>query len=272
MDKDRSYQPIKNKFVLAPPDPLKPVSLTPRLTVLQEFAAAYASNFYEFLFNFFDKMPQAVILADRAGQVVVFNRAAGTLLGYQPEEVVGHCTLWDFCNGAANPPAFQAALQKGLKFPDEEVEMQARNTRQGPFKALISGLYGQDGGLLGATANLGSPAEIRADGPIPENPAHKASISGLVSAIAHEINNPLQTLRTSLELGLDPRKTPHRRKGYLQAADREISRIARTITLLQQFHPASGSEKLPGDSDFSVQAALDLLDQEIKHKQNNQAK
>jgi PAS domain-containing protein len=269
MDKDRSYQPIENKFVLAPLDPLKPASLNTRLAVLQEFAAACDSNFGEFLFSFFDKMPQALILADRTGQVVVFNRAAGILLGYQPEEVVGRCTLWDFCNGAATPPAFQAALQLGLQFPDEEVEMQARNARQGPFKALISGLYGQDGGLLGATANLGSPAEIRAAGQLSENPARQARISGLVSAIAHEINNPLQTLRTSLELGLDPRKTPHRRKGYLQAADQEISRIARTISLLQQFHPASGSEKLPGDGDFSVQAALDLLDQEIKHKNNN---
>ncbi|MDB5082525.1 MAG: signal transduction histidine kinase, nitrogen specific, NtrB [Chloroflexi bacterium] len=266
MEKDRSLQRVNKELLQASKPPDAPVSVTAQLAVLHEFAVEQGSIFCEFLYSFFDKLPQTVILADRKGQIVVFNQAASFLLDYQPGEVVGQRTLWDLCNGPTNPPAFKAAMEVGSGFPDEEVNMYPRQGLKGPFTAKIRGLYAQDGTLMGASAHLGSLVEIRAIEQERKTLRRKASIGGIVSAIAHQINNPLQTLRTSLELGLDSRKTPHHRKAYLKAADYEISRISQTINLLRHFYPASDMGKLASEVNFSIQGVLGLLDKEIKQK------
>ncbi len=254
-------QPANNWLPLAPP-----VGFSTQLTAFYELAQAQGPAFWDFLGSFFDKLPQGIILTDRVGQVVIFNPVASAFLGYSPDEVIGHWNLWDFCKESTNSPAFQVGLQLGSGFPDEEVEMQARNTRKSPYKARICGLYGRDGILLGASANLGSLAEIRAIERERQTMIRKDSIGKIVSALAHEINNPLQTLRTSLELGFDPRKTHQRRKGYLNVANHEISRIAQIITVLRRFYPANTNEKLSADVNYSIQIALGQLDKEIKQK------
>jgi nitrogen-specific signal transduction histidine kinase len=242
-----------------------PVDSNNRLAAFYELAQAQGPAFWDFLGSFFDQLPQGLILADRTGRVVLFNPVASDFLGYKPEEVVGQWNLWDFCKASANPPVFKAGLQSGTGFADEEVEMQGR---KGRFKARITGLYGRDGMLLlGAIANLGSLSEIGAIERERRTMGRKISIAKIVSALAHEINNPLQTLRTSLELGLDPRKTHQRRKDYLHVANNEISRIAQIITVLRRFYPDDSNGKLSADVNSSVQTALNILDKEIK--QNN---
>ncbi len=261
MAKKIPYQPANNWLPLTPP-----VVLNTQLAAFYELAQAQGLAFWDFLGSFFDKLPQGIILTDRVGRVVILNPVASAFLGYSPEEVIGHWNLWDFCKESAPSPAFQVGLQLGNGFPDEEVEMQARNIRKSPYKARICGLYGRDGFLLGATANLGSLAEIRAIEQEHRIMTRKVSIGKIVSALAHEINNPLQTLRTSLELGLDPRKTHQRRKGYLNVANHEISRIVQIITVLRRFYPADTNEKLSADVNYSIQIALGQLGKEIKQK------
>lgn len=260
MAKKVPSQPPANRL------PLPPAGFdAEEIAVLGDLAQAHGVKFWDFLAAFFEKLPQGVILADQTGRVVVFNRAAAEILGCRPEEVIGLYHLWEFC---ADPdPAWRAGLAAGKTFADEEIEMQGGSSRKGVFKARLCGLYAQDGGLVGAAAYLDSLAEIRAVEREQRTMSRKVSIAKIVSALAHEINNPLQTVRTSLELGFDSRKTHQRRTGYLKVANHEISRIAHIITVLRRFYPVDGNEKLSADVNFAVRAAFGLLDKEIKQKE-----
>lgn len=242
------------------------VSLIP----FYDMARDQGPAFWEWLAAFFARLPQGIILTGPDGRVVIFNQAAASFLGYTPAEVVGVMSLGDLCKPSTGDrsPAFLDGLEGESSFRAEDIELIARDTGNGnipsTFKAHVCGLYGHKGELLGIFANLGSLNEYRAATRERRTMVRKVSIGKIVSALAHEINNPLQTLRTSLELGLDSRKPYQRRRNYLEVADAEISRISHIIMVLRRFYPSNDNENLSADVNFSIHAALDSLTKDLR--------
>ncbi|HEX2912879.1 MAG TPA: ATP-binding protein [Chloroflexia bacterium] len=237
------------------------------LTPLQEMAVLSGPLFWDLLEGVFNNLSQGVIVADDTGRVVVFNRAAQQIMGYTSDEVVGKLSLWDFCGDCPTPPLFRNSLLQGQSFPEEEVEMSGKDDRNHPIGVKVTPLYNQQQILVGALASLRSLEEIRAQERERKSLVRLASIGRIISAVAHEINNPLQAVRTSLELGLDSRKSPQRRQEYLQAADQEILRIARIINRMRDFYRPNPAEKHPTDVNATLQDALNLLDKQISNLQ-----
>lgn len=240
-----------------------PIEMAPSLSALQELARQ-DEDIWELLAGVFDNLSQGIILADRNGRVVVFNQVAEKIMGYRAAEVVGRQSLWDFCEECDQPPLFRESLLHGQSFPEEEVEMYAKDNRRGPVGVKVTPLYGQDGALKGALATIRSLEEIRAREREHKSLVRLASIGRIISAIAHEINNPLQTVRTSLELGLDPRKTPDRRQAYLETADQEITRISRVIGQMRNFYRPNPGQKQPTAVNDTLREALALLNKPIE--------
>jgi len=234
----------------------KQITRPASLEALQVLAAKEGSHFWEMLTGVFDSLNQAIIIADRNGRVVVFNQVAEQVMGYQASQVVGRSSLWDFCEECDRPPLFRESLSNGHSFPEEEVEM---NATQGTVGVKVTALYGQDGQLEGALAVVRSLDEIRQQEHERKNLVRLAAIGRIIAAVAHEINNPLQTVRTSLELALDPRKSEERRHHYLKAADQEISRIAHVIGQMRSFYRPSPGQKHPTHSNDKLRDAISLL-------------
>lgn len=236
----------------------RPGSVTPNpsLAALSVLAAKENNHFWEMLLEVFDNLNQGIIIADRNGRVIVFNHIAEQIMGYAAHEVVGRSSLWDFCEECDRPPLFRESLSNGHSFPEEEVEM---NGVQGVVGVKVTALYNQAGGLEGALAVIRSLAEIRQQEHERKHLVRLAAIGRIISAVAHEINNPLQTVRTSLELALDPRKSPERRQHYLKTADQEISRIAHIIAQMRSFYRASPGESHPTHLNDKLRDAISLL-------------
>ncbi len=249
---------VKKPSAPTPANAVSPAKLNVALKPFFDMAQSQGPAFWEWLAAFFARLPQGVILTGRDGRVVIFNEAASFFLGYKPGEVVGCLYLWDLCKSPANRD-FRKGLEQGNGFPEEDVDIVPYDRRSETFKARVCGLYGTDGELLGAFASLGSGAEVQAAERERRTMVRRVSIGKIVSALAHEINNPLQTLRTSLELGLDSRKTYQRRKGYLEVANTEISRISQIIMVLRRFYPSNDNEILSADVNFSIQVTLDSV-------------
>lgn len=240
-----------------------PIEMAPSLSALQELARQ-DEDIWELLAGVFDNLSQGIILADRNGRVVIFNQVAEKIMGYRAAEVVGRQSLWDFCEECDQPPLFRESLLHGRSFPEEEVEMYAKDNRRGPVGVKVTPLYGQDGALKGALATIRSLEEIRAREREHKGLVRLASIGRIISAIAHEINNPLQTVRTSLELGLDPRKTPDRRQAYLETADQEITRISRVLGQMRDFYRPNPGQQQPTAVNETLREALALLNKQIE--------
>jgi two-component system sensor histidine kinase AtoS len=230
------------------------------LAALQKLAADKGSQFWYFLAEVFDTLHQGVIVADQSGLVVIFNKRAEQIMGYSAAEVLGRSSLWDFCEECDRPPLFRESLSNGQSFPEEEVEMSGRN---GTIGVRVTALYGPDGRLEGALATLRSLDEVRQREKEQKNLVRLAAIGRIISAVAHEINNPLQTVRTSLELALDPRKSTERRRDYLQAADQEISRISRIIGQMRSFYRPTPGEKQATVVNAKLQEAITLLEKPL---------
>ncbi len=242
------------------------VELATPLAALQELARQDEDNFWELLSGVFSNLTQGIILADRQGRVMVFNQAAQDIMGYQASEVIGKHSLWDFCESCDRPPLFRESLLHGQSFPEEEVEMSGKNNwpvASSTIGVKVAPLYGRQGTLLGALATLRSLDQLRAREQERKSLMRMASIGRIISVVAHEINNPLQAVRTSLELGLDPRKTAARRRAYLATADKEIERISRVIGQMRRFYRPNPGEKRLTDVNLILREALALLDKQI---------
>lgn len=247
---------------------LPPVNSGTSLLPFYKMTQEQGKTFWEWLDAFFAKLTEGVILTNSEGRVVIFNEAAEAFLGYKPEEVIGKLFLWNLCGPRVpgTTPLFRRGLEKGSSFPEEEVEFVAKDDPQQTYNGRVCGLYGHEGELLGAFANLGSLAEHRAAERERRTMVRKVSIGKIVSALAHEINNPLQSLRTSLELGLDSRKNRQNRESYLEVANTEISRISQIIMVLRRFYPSHDHETFSADVNYSIQTALEVLQKEFNRQ------
>ncbi len=242
----------------------QPNELSVSLAALQQLAHLEGPQFWEILVAVFDNLKRGLIVADRDGRVVVFNQSAQDMMGYRAGEVIGKLSLWDFCEDCNRPPLFPESLLQGRSFLEEEVEMTRKDGKGRPVGVKVTPLYGSGGILIGAMAALRSLDELRAREREHKSLVRMASIGRIISAIAHEINNPLQAVRTSIELGLDPRKSPQRRQEYLQTADHEITRIARVIGQMRDFYRPTPGEKQPTDVTLTLGQALGWLDKKIQ--------
>lgn len=246
------------------------VEMTPQLAsedvaanALFEFAYNERDDFWPMLRTIFDSVNQGIIVANRYGRVTIFNQKAQQIMGYTTEDVVGRCLLWDFCDSCESPPVFQKSLMEGQCFPPTEIEMYTKDSSVA-LGVRVTPLYNKDNELQGAVATIRDLGAWRARKREQRSLVRMASIGRIVSAIAHEINNPLQTVRTSLELGFDPRKSSERRQEYLRTADQEISRIAKIIGQMRKFYRPSAAEEIESDVNEVINDALYILEENLQ--------
>ena len=114
-----------------------PVASDVPLTPFFEMSQSHSPLFREWMADFFAKLPQGVILTGQDGRVVIFNEAAGSFLGYKPEEVVGRLFLWELCKPLPNgqPPAFRVRPRKRQQFPGRR----GRDASQGRAARKLQG-------------------------------------------------------------------------------------------------------------------------------------
>lgn len=92
-----------------------------------------------------------------------------------------------------------------------------------------------------------------------------AAMGRLAAALAHEINNPLQAVQSSLELALDFPLPSAEREQYLQAARREIEHLTTIASRVLDFARPPKAERRPLQVVEAVDLALALANKQIQH-------
>jgi signal transduction histidine kinase/CheY-like chemotaxis protein len=93
-----------------------------------------------------------------------------------------------------------------------------------------------------------------------------AATGRLAAALAHEINNPLQTIHSSLEMMLLFPMEPEQQREYIQMADEEVQRLISLVTRILEFARKPKRSPRPTQLDNVVNRVLGLADKHLQHR------
>ncbi len=103
-----------------------------------------------------DDLPVGVLVADRDGRIVLYNRAQEVITGIGREKALGAYLFRDYASHAAPEviEAFQQATREVVRGRELEFDYTDRYSREKRFRARISTLYGNDGNIHGVIQTL----------------------------------------------------------------------------------------------------------------------
>ena len=167
-----------------------------------------------------ESLPSGLFTTDTVGNVLIFNRAAEKITGIKSSSVIGH------------------RIDKVLpffKFPFTVGRREDTITVNGAVKVIglgISTLKGIDkdestSGFIGIFQDLTQLKKLEAE---MKNKEKWAAIGELSSNIAHEIRNPLASLKGSIEMLKEDMVGEGYKKKLMEIALKEMERLNRIIT------------------------------------------
>ena len=161
-------------------------------------------------------MEDGVVMVDTQGVVRLFNPAAGRIVGWKPEEVIGldFRSILPLVNehGQTYPPSshpFEKVLQTNQVARDSKATLISRSGRQVPISLIVS--------PASPVAASGAVAVFR---DITKEKAEESERAEFISTASHEMRTPIAAIEGYLSLALNPKVAqidPHA-KSYLQKA------------------------------------------------------
>jgi len=166
-----------------------------------------------------ESLPSGLFTTDLEGNVLIFNRAAERIIGVSQEVVIGHkITL---AIPSLTFPFRTGRHEETLQLPEQQKKIIGINV------SLLKDSAGNETGYIGVFQDLTKLMELEEE---MKNREKWAVIGELSANIAHEIRNPLASLRGSIEM-LKEGKIPERhREKLMEIALNEMQRLNSIVT------------------------------------------
>jgi two-component system sensor histidine kinase PilS (NtrC family) len=150
--------------------------------------------------NILDNMGSGLLIVDSDGTITRANPAATSMLGLRTTEIIGQPLQPALGSDRAElAECVIAVLQGGAPVPRHEVTIHLGETEV-PLGLSVSRIEDEDGVLVGAIAIFRDLTEIRRMEERIREADRLAGLGELAASIAHEIRNPLASIRGSVEL------------------------------------------------------------------------
>jgi PAS domain S-box-containing protein len=192
----------------------------------------------EFLERLIDATADGIVAADLAGVILLFNKGAERITGFNAAEMVGKANVSELY-----PPGqpqdvmrrLRAARSAGKDLPAMRCELVAKNGEVIPM--LLSAALVAEGGAETATVGVFRDlrAELRVEEELQKTRARLeaaervALVSELAGAAAHELNQPLTSVLGYSELLFRRTHEQDRGRDELRAIVREAERMAAIV-------------------------------------------
>lgn len=214
--------------------------------------------------NVIESIPAGLITLDTTGRIVSLNGEAKELFG-RPEVTAEGLQLAEFTDISGCPLA--ALLEKEQAFLERPLECRRADGETLPLKVSASPLHGRDGEALGTVLVVHDLRELRAMEEALERSRRLASLGRMAAGIAHEVRNPLGTLRGFAQFfARRPDCDPAGRQ-YAELMIGEVDRLNRTVSALLQFARPREPEWQMVDLGALLDQTARLLGDEIKTQQ-----
>jgi two-component system sensor histidine kinase PilS (NtrC family) len=148
-----------------------------------------------------ENMGAGVITVDKSSRVMYFNRAAGTILGCDPRGTRGRMLVHAMPEGAGE---LTSLLLKGLREELDqyrhEIEVRTEDDHTRPVGASGKVLADKDGSSMGYLVLFSDLTRAKETEERLRRSERMAAIGELSADMAHEIRNPLASIRGSVEM------------------------------------------------------------------------
>ncbi|MEO5720609.1 MAG: ATP-binding protein [Chthoniobacterales bacterium] len=178
-----------------------------------------------------ENLTSGVIAVGADGQVTVFNNEAGQITNLDPTEII---------DGPVDqlPEPLRNVLQKTLRSPSHQENSElvlAPGENSVVVRASSSIFHGQEGEMLGALMVLTDITNLKRLEQQIRRSDRLASLGTLSAGMAHEIKNPLVSIKTFAQLLPERYEDPDFRETFSNLIGHEIDRIDSLVNQLLRF-------------------------------------
>ncbi len=229
----------------------------------------------DFLVNLIESSVDGIIVTDMKGDILIFNKGAENLLGYQAEEVVGKMNIRSIYQpGVANEvmdklrsPDF-GGVGKLTSFPIFH-KRKGGEFIEGDLSASI--IYDEKGREI---ASIGIFKDLRERLRI-ERELQKmqeallqseklAAMGRLTSQIAHELNNPIYGIMNTLELLKTEIPPESKRRRILELSLSEIQRLSEMLRNMLSFSKPEEEKRRLIKIDELLEGILLMMEKQMR--------
>ncbi len=174
-----------------------------------------------------------IIAVDRERRIIEFNPAAERTFGYSRAEVIGRDVSMLYADPSEGDKINQAARALGSM----AIEIWNRRKNGEVFPVLVSAspLKNSAGEIIGAMGVSRDITEFKRAEEQRIRTEQLSALGRMAAALAHEINNPLQAIHSTLDLMLDFPLSPEEREASLRIIHQEIERLGQVTERILRF-------------------------------------
>ena len=214
--------------------------------------------------NLVDNLVSGVIAADKNGNVTVFNREAQRITRLHPDMVLHHSI--NFLPGPL-AAAIRSTLATGKAERDISAKIVHDEEDEVPIRLGSTIFRSHTGDVLGVLCVFNDLTQVRKLEMQVRHTDRLASIGTLSAGMAHEIKNPLVTIKTFTQLLPERYDDEDFRDTFSSLLSHEVGRIDRIVNQLLNFARPSKPSLAPDHMHRIITACTDLIQEQLKQKQ-----
>ncbi|MBI2218926.1 MAG: PAS domain-containing protein [Candidatus Rokubacteria bacterium] len=177
-------------------------------------------------------LPDAVIVADSTGRVVLWNAAAEALTGRSARRATGRMLKELFSAHAAVVRRVDETLATGESRSEPDATLSTVEGRAVPVSLVTAPLFAADGTVGGAVGVLRDVSRIRHLEDELRRGETLAAAGRMAVGFAHEIRNPLSSIRGAVQLLARELGPDSHLREYTDVLLTEVGRVNRIIEML----------------------------------------
>ncbi|MDY7041851.1 MAG: response regulator, partial [Chloroflexota bacterium] len=182
----------------------------------------------------FDTITDGISIHDADFRIVRANRALAERLGTTAQALVGR-TCYELFHNSQTPHEACPHISVMQNGQPQSIELE-EPTLGGTFMLSSYPLRDWRGELTGSVHVLRDITEYKQMQASLVHTEKLAALGCLAASLAHEINNPLQALRSGLRLLINRPLEEQKRQRYLEVASREVERVITIVERVLNFY------------------------------------
>jgi two-component system sensor histidine kinase HydH len=208
-------------------------------------------------------LPVGLIATDKNGSIAFFNTAAERITGLDLSRAYGEpadaVLPYDF-------RAVKASLERGETVFEKEMACEFVEGTVVPVSISASEIINEEGHFVGQLLIIRDLGEVRRLQDEIRRKEKMAAIGGLAAGVAHEIRNPLSSIKGIASYYRDKFEDGSEDKQMAGIMIEEVDRLNRVISELLEFTRPARLETKPVDINKLIEHSTRLIQQEAKAK------